>query len=245
MPLYENSVIYKLVHCNDQSNENIYIGSTTNFRGRKNEHKSTCYNTKTRHYNQNVYQFIRDNGVWEEWLMIPIEVYPCNNRQELLIKERYYVESMKPKLNKQIPNRTPQEYYEDEKEHLSELSKKYREDNKERIKEHKKQYYDNNKEYIKEQVKKYIQVNKEHVKDYKKQYREKNIEHVKQKEKQYRENNKEYIKDQAKQYLKKVDCECGCKISLINLKRHQTSKKHIQIMETKEKEIKIIYKNDI
>ena len=30
---------------------------------------------------------------------------------------------------------------------------------------------------------------------------------------------------------KKIDCECGCKISLLNLSRHQKSKKHIQIME--------------
>ena len=40
MPIYQNSIIYKLCHCSDLENENIYIGSTTNFRNRKNGHKS-------------------------------------------------------------------------------------------------------------------------------------------------------------------------------------------------------------
>ena len=190
MPLYENSVIYKLVHCNDQDNENIYIGSTTNFRGRKSEHKCNCYNSKDKRYTINVYCFIREKGGWEEWLMIPIEVYPCNNKRELEVKERYYIELMKPKLNKVIPTRT---------------YKEYREDNKELIKEHQKQYNE---------------ANKEHIKARGKQYREANKEHIKAREKQYKEANK-----------KKVDCECGCKLYNHNLKKHQTSKKHIQIME--------------
>ena len=39
---YSKTLIYKLVHKEDYDNENIYIGSTTDFVKRKNSHKSCC-----------------------------------------------------------------------------------------------------------------------------------------------------------------------------------------------------------
>ena len=39
--------------------------------------------------------------------------------------------------------------------------------------------------------------------------------------------NKEQIKEKRKE---KICCECGCEISRINLRRHRTSKKHIDLM---------------
>jgi hypothetical protein len=38
--------------------------------------------------------------------------------------------------------------------------------------------------------------------------------------KEYRNNNKE-----------KMKCECGCEVTKSNLKQHQTSKKHIDLMK--------------
>ena len=146
MPIYENSIIYKLCHCNDLENENIYIGSTTNFRTRKNQHKNRCNNIKDGYYNLTVYQFIRDNGGWDEWQMIPIEVFPCNYKKELEAKERYHIELLKSKLNKKIPGRTKKEYYEDNKEHLNNIKKKYQ-------KEYNKDYYEVNKEILNEKAK--------------------------------------------------------------------------------------------
>lgn len=122
MPLYNNSVIYKLIHQTDFDNQNIYIGSTTNFRGRKIEHKYRVNNG----HNAMVYQFIRDNGGWEEWLMIPIETYQCECKKDLEIRERYYIESMKPKLNRYIPTRTDAEYYADNRQKISETRKQIR-----------------------------------------------------------------------------------------------------------------------
>lgn len=138
MPKYKNGVIYKLCHCNDLENENIYIGSTTNFRTRKNNHKKCCNNENCEEYNRLVYQFIRNNGGWSEWKMIPIEKYPCNGKEELKIRERYYIEFFKSKLNKQMPSRT---------------KKQYRNDNKEIILEKKKLYFNANKEIISEKRK--------------------------------------------------------------------------------------------
>ena len=163
MPLYQNSIIYKLVHCNDQDNENIYIGSTTNFRGRKRQHKNICCDEKNISYNYIVYQFIRDNDGWDNWLMIPVEIYPCESKKELEARERYWIEHFKSTLNRIIPTRTYKEWYEDNKEKIKENSKKYSQKNKEKIVEYQKEYHKNNKEKIAEQNKEYYEDNKEKI----------------------------------------------------------------------------------
>ena len=72
---YSNTIIYRIV-CKDTSITDCYVGHTTNFINRKNGHKTKCNNEKDKNYNLNVYQFIRDNGNWENWDMIEIE--RCN-----------------------------------------------------------------------------------------------------------------------------------------------------------------------
>ena len=62
MPYYENSIIYKLKRNDDHDDVNIYIGSTTNFKTRKYQHKECCNDIKLKGYNIKIYQFIRDNG---------------------------------------------------------------------------------------------------------------------------------------------------------------------------------------
>ena len=47
-----------------------YIGSTVNYRKRKNYHKSCCNNEKSINYNFPVYKYIRENGGREDWNMI-------------------------------------------------------------------------------------------------------------------------------------------------------------------------------
>jgi predicted GIY-YIG superfamily endonuclease len=74
---YNNSIIYKLC-CKDPEITEIYVGSTTNFYRRKQKHKSTCNNSNDKGYNLNIYQFIRDNGGWENWQMVEVERYKCN-----------------------------------------------------------------------------------------------------------------------------------------------------------------------
>jgi len=152
MPTYENSVIYKLVHKNDQENLNIYIGSTTNFRGRKCQHRSVCNNQNDEKYNLSVYQFIRDHGGWEEWQMVAVEIYPCDCKRELEIRERYHIESLKPTLNKYIPTRGLKEYYEDNREFLLKKQKEYHHDNREKRLEYHKEWRENNKEEISKKV---------------------------------------------------------------------------------------------
>ena len=79
---YNNSLIYKLC-CKDPSIEEIYVGSTTNFKQRKTSHKKSCNNENNKGYNLKVYKFIRDNGGFENWSMIQIEPYSCETKREL------------------------------------------------------------------------------------------------------------------------------------------------------------------
>ena len=217
MPKYENSVIYKLCHCNDLENENIYIGSTTNFRQRKNKHKSNCNNENRKEYNYSIYEYIRNNGEWNEWKMIPIEKYPCNGKEELEIRERYHIELLKSKLNKNIPTRTRKEYLNDNKDILNEKRKEYRNSNKEKIKELKKKHYDSNKEIINEKRKQYHNAN-----------REKLLKRLKE----YRDANKEIINEKRRE---KIKCNhCGSEITKGGLREHQKTNKCKNYNITKE-----------
>jgi len=211
MPKYENSIIYKLCHCNDLENENIYIGSTTNFRIRKNKHKNSCYNENSKDFNYPVYEYIRNNGGWNEWKMIPIEVFPCKDKKELEVRENYHIELLKSKLNKQIPTRNIKEWYKDNKKILAEKQKEKYEANKEIILGKQKEYYEANKQAHSERMKKHYKANKEKILE---------------KTKDYYENNKEIINQKNKE---KIKCDhCGCEITKINLKRHQKTKKCIE-----------------
>ena len=149
MPDYKKSIIYRIV-CKDLSITDCYVGSTTQFNTRKSQHKYSCNNPNTHGYNYKIYQFIRNNGGWDNWSIIMVEEFPCNNKLELLKKERIIIENLKPTLNKQIPSRTKEE-----------ADKQYRKDNKEKINE----YYKNNKESILQQKKQYSLDNKEKIKE--------------------------------------------------------------------------------
>ena len=105
MPIdYSKSFIYKLC-CNDLSITDIYVGSTTNFKNRKAEHKSASKIKNTK-----VYKFIRDNGNWENWDMVLIDEVNCSCKLELLKKEREYMELYNSTLNQLLPHRTKKQY---------------------------------------------------------------------------------------------------------------------------------------
>ena len=106
---YSKTCIYKLVHKDDVDNENIYIGSTTDFRNRKHRHKYNCNSVKHKESEVKKYQYIRDNGGWDNWVMVEIEKYPCNDKREAETRERYWIENTDC-INTIIPGRTTKEW---------------------------------------------------------------------------------------------------------------------------------------
>lgn len=113
---YSRTVIYKIC-CKDLNIKDVYVGSTTNFRKRKNQHKTSCNNPNDISYNVYKYQFIRDNGGWENWDMIMIKKYSkCESKLQCLKKERKYVEKLNATLNMRKPGRTEKEYHKQYRE---------------------------------------------------------------------------------------------------------------------------------
>ena len=222
MPLkpvdYSNSIVYKIV-CNDLDIKDCYVGSTTNFTKRKQQHKRLATCDKETQQLQ-LYSFIKENGGWSNWSMVLIDTYNCNTKLELLKIERENIELENATLNKNIPSREKKEYVKQEhiKEQQKEHMKNYRMNNAEKIKIKNKQYKENNKEKIAERQ-------KEHMKN----YRMNNAEKIKIKNKQYKENNKEKIAEYAKTYLNRpIQCICGKIYTYKNGPRHKKSKYHIE-----------------
>ena len=161
-PRYQKGLIYKLC-CKDSTIKDCYVGSTCNFRKRKADHKSCCNNENGKSYNYPVYRFIRDHGGWDNFEMIELLKYPCETKRELALKEREYLELLGGTLNKQIPTRSPEEHYKENKEKISLQLTAYNLAHKEEIKEYKKDFYQKNKEQIIERAKVHYYANKKEI----------------------------------------------------------------------------------
>ena len=155
---YNQSTIYKLC-CNDLDIKEIYIGSTTNFNKRKNCHKSRCNNEKSKdHY---VYQFIRDNGGFDNWSMVEIELFNARDKKNLMRRERYWIETEKASLNSRKSYITEEE----RKETQNESNAKYHAKNADKIKEKRADYRAKNTDKIKEKTAEYRAKNADKIKE--------------------------------------------------------------------------------
>ena len=129
MPLtkvdYSKTVIYKLVHNEDESL--IYVGSTTDFTRRKSQHKHDCNNPNSKKYNHKKYQMIRGNGGWDMFKMIEIEKFQCNDKREAEKRENEIMNELKANMNS-IKSHCGYDT-------KNEYNKQYRIDNKDKIKE--------------------------------------------------------------------------------------------------------------
>ena len=228
---YSNTIIYKLC-CKDTSILDIYVGHTTNFTKRKNQHKTSCCNDNDKKYNQYVYQFIRNNGGWENWSMIQIQEHNLKNKREAESTEHFWIEQLGAKLNtnnpyakcKEEPQIYKENWYEEKKDYILEKAKQNYEENKEQKIEYQKQYAEENKDKIKSYQDEYREKNKEKLAEQKKIYREQHKEEAKEKQKAWREQNKEKLKLQKSEI---INCECGNQYTFGNKHRHLQSKIHI------------------
>tara|TARA_R110001599_G_C11827698_1_gene617964 strand:- start:105 stop:521 length:417 start_codon:yes stop_codon:yes gene_type:complete len=134
---YQDSFIYKIC-CKDLTIQDIYIGSTTNFKQRKRQHKNCTTKETNKNYNRTLYKFIRDNGDWDNWDMILIKNVSCESRLELNRIERESYEEYEPTLNYQVPSRSKKEYQK-------QFDSTYYERNKEKVKKKRMERYYNNK----------------------------------------------------------------------------------------------------
>ena len=203
---YANGLQYKIV-CKDPAITDCYNGSTCSFKDRKYKHKTTCNNPNADNYNLKVYRFIRENGGWDNWTMIQLELSPCNSEQQLRLREREIFDILKPTLNSYSPTldvhkrkKTWAEYNATHKEERKKNKAKYDATHKEDIKKHKAKYYEQNKAEILVKMKEYRDVNAAEIATIKKI---------------------------------KITCECGCVSTKSDLPKHQRTQKHLAIMAQK------------
>lgn len=228
---YSKTFIYKIC-CKDTNISDCYIGHTTNFTQRKNQHKTTCNNENDKSYYRFVYVFIRNNGGWDNWNMIQLEELSCENKREAEAKEREWIEKIKPTLNKNMPHSlyadNPDQYkkdwYEENKDVILEKAKEHYEENKEKKIEYQTQYAKENKDKIKKYQDEYREKNKEKLAEQKKLYREANKEKNAEAQKKWREANKEKIKAQKSQV---IECGCGKNYTFGNKSKHLLTEQHI------------------
>ena len=189
---YSKTIIYRIV-CKDPTIKDCYVGSTTDFKSRKSNHKSSCNcdNRGDRVYNYNIYQFIRNNGGWDNWNMVEVEKYNAIDKLDADKRERYWLEFYQATLNKNIPSRTRKEYNETFKDEILEYQKKYDE-----------KHRDEKLEYIK----KYYEEHKDEKLEYFKKYRDENRVEINRKQQKYRDENRvEINRERREKYHQKKE----------------------------------------
>lgn len=100
------------------------------------------------------------------------------------------------------------EYYQNNKEKISEKSKEYKKNNREKFLQKRREYYKTNKEKISEQKKGYYNKNKEKNLNRNKEYYKNNRDEFLEQQKEYYKNNKEKISQNNKQYRKNNRKKC-------------------------------------
>jgi hypothetical protein len=184
---YSNGKIYKIV-CNITGK--CYIGSTCcpKLSQRLSQHRQDfkAFLNGKRSY---VTSYdILERGNYEITLL---ESFPCNNKEELLKREREYIETLEC-VNKLIPIRDIEE-----KKTLQRINtKEYCEENKPKILENKKNYRIENKDNLADKRKIYREKNKSNIVEYRNKNRGKILEYTKN----YKIENRNMILEKSREY---------------------------------------------
>lgn len=133
-----------------------YIGSTKDFKQRKNAHKYACETKQLK-----VYQMIRQAGGWDNCEMVPIEEFECETTLESRIREEQWRREYNANMNSVRAHRTEEERIEQHREGNKEWNKKHYEENKEIVDAKHREYYHANIEKERERSKARHDANKE------------------------------------------------------------------------------------
>lgn len=128
MPDYTKTIIY-MIKSKNEDDDNVYIGSTKDFKQRMRLHKSKCNNEKDRSYNYFIYQYIRQNGGWDSFQCDIIHEFDYEDDKHKRKIEQEYINKFGKGLN------SDKAYQPLERR---DYLKQYQIDNKEKITEQKK-----------------------------------------------------------------------------------------------------------
>ena len=143
--IYKIAHVYKIV---DNTNGNIYIGSTS----KSLEERLDSHERVYRHYvktgNQRKYYTSFDIIKNEDYNILLIETYKNISKKDLRKMEGYFTKNVKC-INIQIEGRNKGDWYKENKDECNRKSKEDYQQNSERYKSLAKKYRDENKEEIK------------------------------------------------------------------------------------------------
>ena len=157
MSNYNNTVIYMIYK--PDSDLNTYVGHTTNFKERVNKHRVRYNGKDFPRCNLQLYDYMRENGQFDEWTIKIITEYPCNSKREAEKKEQYFIDLFKSVLN----SRRAYTSSEDAIIRNKKNKKVYQQNHKEELKSYLHNYYQNNKEECSLKGKIYRYDNKEKI----------------------------------------------------------------------------------
>ena len=174
MPNYNNGIIYKIC-CRDPTIKDEYVGSTTNLRQRRSHHRYFAINPDKSSKQQNLYNFIREHGGWDNWQVIQLEAYSCETKAQLLMKEREWFEKCNSTLNACKPGNHA--IHPDENSYQRALRQEdpegYNERHRQYYKpEQKRDYYERNREEILRKAKIRYDLQQAKVRDMKRRIKE-------------------------------------------------------------------------
>ena len=95
---YSNTIFYK-IYCVNPDITDMYIGHTTNFVQRKHAHKQSCTNNKCLGYTCKLYNYIREHGGWNNWIMEIIAFHNCEDHYSARMREQEYFKENNATLN--------------------------------------------------------------------------------------------------------------------------------------------------
>jgi len=153
MPNYQQGKIYKIT-----SGELTYIGSTCEptLARRLAGHITGFKRWKEGKGNKNTSYSIFEKGNYEITLL---ELCQCNSKDELTARERFYIETTIC-VNKYIPGRTSNEYYQEHADKIKEQHKEYNQNNIEKRKQQRKKHYQENADILKQKSKEFYNIKK-------------------------------------------------------------------------------------
>lgn len=194
---YANGKIYKIM-----GGDLIYIGSTTQalskrFREHKNMKNLFDKGNKSKSCSS------REVLIYDDCCIILIENFPCENKEQLFARERYYYDNTIC-VNKQRPMTTLEEKHNDAIKYQQNLSIEQRTNHNNISK-----------------IAYHANIERERQRNREKYYN--TIETTKA----YLEKNKDMLKEKRNE---RVVCFCGIETSRVNMNRHKKSKKHLELM---------------
>jgi hypothetical protein len=154
---------YKIV-CKNKEVPYVYVGSTTDFKMRKDNHLHACNNENHSSYNLKLYKIIRLYDGFNNWEIQELETSMTGTYENRCLKEQEYINSYNNALNQRgaLLLFNSKTYYIQNRNKIIERNRQYDKDNIDKVKLRRKQYAEAHSEENKLYYKNYYEKNKNH-----------------------------------------------------------------------------------